>query len=274
MTSPIVSIVLPVYNAEKYIVECLESISAQSYTNWELIIVNDGSIDSSEKLIENFIKNCKNDVQYLFTKHKGLPFCLNFGISHAQGKYIARMDADDIMCETRLEQQVNFMENKPEIGVLGTNFIEIDENGKELTIVNMPQGNELIKQKFLTVCAIAHPTVMARKEILIANKYLEKYPFPEDYELWTRLIETTNFENLQISLLKKRFHQNEITLSAGSGFILDSLILIIAFNKKSGKKLPIYIILRYSLLMLATNRMRYSLRIKKLQYIKLFKLLF
>jgi glycosyltransferase involved in cell wall biosynthesis len=274
MHAPIVSIILPVYNAEKYIVECLESISTQSYPNWELIIVNDGSNDSSEKLIKVFIKNCKNDVQYFFTEHKGLPFCLNFGISHAQGRYIARMDADDIMCETRLAQQVNFMENKPEIGVLGTNFIEIDENGKELTIVKMPQGNELIKQKFFTVCAIAHPTVMARKEILIANKYLEKYPFPEDYELWTRLIETTNFENLQISLLKKRFHQDEITLSAGSGFIFDSLILIIAFNKKYRKKLPIYIILRYSLLMLATHRMRYLLRIKKLQYIKLIKLLF
>ena len=269
MNFPLVSVVLPVYNAEKYIVECLESIAAQSYANWELIIINDGSTDSSEKLIEIFIKNCSNHVQYLISKHKGLPFCLNLGITHAQGKYIARMDADDVMLETRLEQQVNFMEKKPETGILGTNFVEIDENGNELGTIKMPIGNDLIKQKFLTMCAIAHPTVMARREILIANKYLDKYPFPEDYELWTRLIETTNFENLQIILLKKRFHKNEITYKAGSFFIFDGLKLMIAFNKRYNDKLPIYIILKYSLMMLMTNRMRYFLRIQKLRYIKL-----
>ena len=269
MFSPLVCIILPVYNAEKYIIECLESISSQSYGNWELIIVNDGSTDSSEKLIKVFIKNCKNDVQYFFTEHKGLPFCLNFGISHAQGKYIARMDADDIMCKTRLEQQADFMENNPEIGILGTNFIEIDENGKELAKVKMPQGNELIKQTFFTKCAIAHPTVMVRKEILLANKYLEKYPFPEDYELWTRLIDAVNFENLQVSLLKKRFHQKEIILSAGSGFLFDSFKLIIAFNKKYEKKLPVSIILKYLILILTPNRLRYLLRKGRLKFLNI-----
>nr|WP_299422216.1 glycosyltransferase [uncultured Emticicia sp.] len=270
MNTPIVSIILPIYNAEKYIVECLESISTQSYPNWELIIVNDGSIDSSEKLIKVFIKNCRNDIQYFFTEHIGLPICLNFGISHAQGKYIARMDADDIMLKTRLEKQVDFMENNPEIGVLGTNFIEIDENGKELAQVKMPQGNEFIKQTFFTKCAIAHPTVMVRKEILLANKYLEKYPFPEDYELWTRLIEIINFENLQVSLLKKRFHQKEISLSGGSDFAFESFKLIIAFNKKYKKKLPVYIILKYLILILASQRMRYLLRRNRLNFLRIF----
>ena len=232
MTSPLVSVVLSVYNAEKYIIECLESITMQTYSNWELIIVNDGSTDTSEKHIEIFTKNCKNHVQYLSIGHKGLPYCLNLGIAHTQGKYIARMDADDIMLETRLEQQVNFLEKTPEIGILGTNFIEINEHGKYLSLMKMPMGNDLIKQKLLTMCAISHPTVMVRREILVANKYLEKYPYPEDYELWIRLIDTVNFENLQIPLVKKRFHKSEVTLNAGVRFYNETLKRMLAVNKK------------------------------------------
>ena len=87
--NPLFSIIIPCYNQAHFLPQCLDSLLEQEFKNWEAIVVNDGSTDSSEKLIKVFMKNCKNDVQYFFTEHKGLPFCLNFGISHAQGKYIA-----------------------------------------------------------------------------------------------------------------------------------------------------------------------------------------
>lgn len=208
-----VSIVLPVYNAEKYLYECLNSIVAQTFKNWELIIINDGSTDNSEKIIHVFIASVStfNEVIYVPLEHKGLPFCLNKGIGLARGKYIARMDSDDVMLENRLQEQIYFMENNPDVGVLGSYAMEIDENGEEISLIKEPVENSKIKNALNYSCPIIHPTVIMQKELLEVNLYKELYPNPEDIDLWWRLENLTIFRNLDIVLLKKRFHNKQIT---------------------------------------------------------------
>jgi len=232
MNAPIVSIILPVFNGEKYIQECLESIILQTYKNWELIIINDGSNDSSDKLISKFINQIENQVQYLNLKsHKGLPHCLNLGIISAKGKYIARMDCDDVMIEDRLKKQVYYLEHHIDVGILGSKAVEIDEKGYEFGLIEIKTGDFNIK-KDLT--GVIHPSVMIRKEIINENyMYLEKYPYSEDFELWIRLSKITKFENLNEVLIKKRRHDEQLTQTQIKIRIRESLKLRLFYFLKT-----------------------------------------
>lgn len=192
MTSPMISVVMPVYNAEKYVAEAIESILNQSYGNFEFIIIDDCSTDSSYEILQSYaakdprIKLFKNEV------NSKLPKTLNFGISQATGKYIARMDADDISLPARFAKQVAFMDANPEVGVCGTWFKLFDENIKLAKSERCyPSDPERFKLNMLFVeCSMAHPSAMIRKSIFQNNQpyefdYISK---AEDYELWCRLI--------------------------------------------------------------------------------------
>ncbi len=146
MDSPLVSIVLTVYNGSKYLEECFQSILSQTYKNWELIIINDGSTDNSGEIITLFVSTIDNKVEYInLNQNRGIAYCSNLGIKQARGKYIAKMDADDIMINTRLAEQVYFFENHQDIGIIGSNAIEIDEFGNEISSTNVPLDNLSIK---------------------------------------------------------------------------------------------------------------------------------
>lgn len=207
----LVSIILPVYNSEKYITECLESILKQTYKYWELIIVDDGSTDQSENLILEYLSNFNNPTKYIKLSHQGLPYCLNLGISYAKGEYIARIDADDVMINHRIEKQIQFLEENKDIGVCGSNAIEIDEYGREFSIVIMPEYDKIIKKQMSFINSIIHPSVLIRKQLFTHFSYNNLYPNPEDYELWTHFSKITNFHNYQEPLIKKRYHVEQIT---------------------------------------------------------------
>ena len=145
MTTPMISVVMPVYNAEKYVAEAVESILQQTYTDFEFIIIDDCSTDNSYGILQTYaakdirIRLFKNDV------NNKLPNTLNFGIAQSNGKYIARMDADDISLPERFAKQVEFMESHPEIGVCGTLIKEfIDENEQITRMVEYPVEHKLI----------------------------------------------------------------------------------------------------------------------------------
>lgn len=246
---PLISILLPVYNSEQYVQECLESILAQTYKNWELIIVNDGSTDNSDKIVKAFISECLNKVTYLSLEHNGLPYCLNKGVEVAAGKYIARMDADDIMLENRLELQVDFLENNANVGVLGGYTLEIDEHGVDSSMITPPIHDSEIKQALYYSCPILHPSVMIRKELLQKNLYKELYPNPEDLELFMRLEKITTFRNLETVLIKKRFHKKSITRNSRIfkiRFCKESILY--AFRKRNFRNvIPLMKMLLFSL---------------------------
>jgi glycosyltransferase involved in cell wall biosynthesis len=210
-----ISIILPVFNAEKYLLECLQSIENQTYINWELVIINDGSTDNSHQIIVDFIQKVSNQVQYFHLEiNKGLPYCLNLGIQHAKGEYIARIDADDVMMEERLQKQVDFLEKHKSVGIIGSYAIDINELGNPIELFTVAERNQILKENLFTVCPFIHPSVMFRTHILInCIGYQNKYRYAEDYDLWFRLANITQFANLPEPLIKRRIHNQQITFS-------------------------------------------------------------
>jgi glycosyltransferase EpsE len=230
----LVSIVLSVFNAEKYLFECLQSIENQTYNHWELVIINDGSTDYSHQIICAFMKKWQQQVQYFHLKeNKKLPYCLNLGIQQARGIYIARMDADDIMLPARLEKQVQYLEQNQAIDILGSAALEIDENGCEISIIQHPPDHLSIQKGLIHGCPILHPTVMMRKKMFLKKIfYRDLYPKAEDRDLWLRLSLTATFANLTEPLVKKRTHSEQVTMSKQT--YTDSLKVSIDFFLKQG----------------------------------------
>ena len=212
MSNPLVSVVLSVYNGEKYLDEAIESILNQTYEKFEFIIIDDGSTDGSLEIIKSY--NDKRIV-LISRENRGLIASLNEGVQTAKGKYIARMDADDIALENRLEEQVTFMEKKLDIGICGTGVIGFGEEIKEKPWL-LSKSDKTIKTELLFSSCFAHPTVMIRRELMVENKlyYDKNFLHAEDFELWTRMAEYTKFANLKLPLLKYRIINNSITREA------------------------------------------------------------
>lgn len=211
--SPKISVLIPVYNAAKYLEPALESILGQSFGDFECVIVNDGSTDGSEAIILSYndgrIRYFKN------TTNQGLIYTLNRGIQACQGEYIARMDADDIASLDRFEKQVALLDSHHEIGVCGTWYTLFDERGVK-TRIELPVEHDHIVDSMYFHCPIGHPTVMVRRQLLDENKYHASFQASEDYELWTRLMDKTHFYNLPISLLDYRWHAANVSITASS----------------------------------------------------------
>ena len=207
-SQPLISVLLPVYNAELFLKEAIDSVLDQTYANFELIIINDGSVDGSENIIFSFddkrIRYVKND------ENLGITKTLNKGISLAQGKYIARMDADDICLPCRLMKQFLFLEQHQDIGLCGTWIDTINERN-EITgkVINQTKP-EFIKIHLLFSTPIAHPSVFARAELLKENLY-DDVLFAEDYDLWCRLSTKSKLANIPEFLLYYRWHNSNIS---------------------------------------------------------------
>jgi glycosyltransferase involved in cell wall biosynthesis len=208
---PLISVILPVYNAEKYVAAAIESILTQTFTDFELLIFNDGSSDRSKEIIQQY-----NDPRIKFfddSANAGLVACLNAGIDLATGKYIARMDADDISLPERFKIQIDFLENNPEIGICGGWIYEItsSDDPRERKLYKYLPTHDEICIKLLRHNSFAHPVVMMRRSVLIDHgiRY-EKEFFPsEDYRLWIRLKQVTRFYNIPQILLYYRVHPNQ-----------------------------------------------------------------
>lgn len=206
--TPLVSVVLPAYNAGPYIGEAMQSILAQSFTDFEFIVINDCSTDDTEAVILSF-----TDPRIVYTKNEtnsGLIYGLNKGYAMARGKYIVRMDADDIAAPTRIAEQVAFMEANPAVGICGTAFQSF---GKVDTLGVYEEHDADIKLQTLFHCRFCHPTVIIRKQVLVDNglEYSKDFPHAEDYELWARMAFLTKFANLQAPLLNYRVHDASVT---------------------------------------------------------------
>lgn len=208
---PLVSVIIPCYNAEKYVDSAVRSIINQTYKNLEIIVTDDCSTDGTFAILKKFatedsrIKLYKNETNLKIVK------TLNNMIQLANGKYIARMDADDISLPKRIEKQVEFLEENPDIAFCGTNAFIINENSKctgKTSLPITPEDNKFFLQFYST---FFHPTVMIRSEIYKQNLYNENFLYAEDYELWARMIFQENLKgsNLAENLFKYRIFQNQ-----------------------------------------------------------------
>ncbi len=206
-----VSVVMPVYNGGKYLRAAIDSILNQSYTEFEFIIINDCSKDSTEGIIFSY-----DDSRIVYLKNEknlGVARSLNRGLDSAKGQYIARLDADDIARPERLKIQVEYMDNHPEVDVLATSSQSFDEKGV-LFEGHTSTDEDILKIDFLFSCGICHPTVMMRKSILEDKclRYDNAFNKVEDYELWTRMLSMgCVIRSIDIILLDHRLHQNQVT---------------------------------------------------------------
>lgn len=209
MSVPLVSVILPVYNAEKYVENAIQSILDQSYSNFELLVIDDGSTDRSLDKIRSFTD--KRIIVIENNKNIGLVASLNKGIESSRGSYIARMDADDESMPDRFKRQVEYLELHPDIGVLGTATLTFGSNRSVITHY-LPAHDGLLTLLFFNSC-MCHPSVMMRKNVLDSDKirYDEAYRNAEDYDMWTRLSAVTKLANLHEPLLKYRIHETQIT---------------------------------------------------------------
>jgi len=198
---PLVSIVMPVHNAAKYLKEAITSILHQTYTNIEFIIVNDGSTDCSEQII----KSMQDDrIKYhFFENQQGIVAALNLGFDLARGDFIARMDADDISLKNRLEKQVAKMLENPEIDILGTQCIGINGRSRPLPVLH-----DDIVWHTLNASPFIHPSIMFRADFIRKNnlRYEARFQYAEDLALWVACFSKTRLANLNKPLVKYRYH--------------------------------------------------------------------
>lgn len=182
-----ISIGLPFYNSEKYLSYAILSVINQSYDDWELILVNDGSTDHSLKIATKY-SELDNRIRILDDgDNMKLPYRLNQIISESKGKYIARMDADDIMHPERLQKQFNFLNENSNYDLVSTGVISIDDNN---TVCGYRHVDKLYTDfnKIERAYPIVHPSILAKKSWYLRNKYNTSYPRCEDFELWCRAI--------------------------------------------------------------------------------------
>lgn len=212
MKSPLVSVIMPVYNSERYLKEAIESILNQTFQDFEFLIFDDGSTDNSKEIIKEYVDKDDRIVPFFSEINCGYVVHLNKGIELAKGEFIARMDSDDISLPTRFEKQIDFLKKNPHIGVLGSSTILINEDGKEIGAFKKETDYQLLHFLSYFMNPISHPTVMFRKEIVFYLKgYRLEYMPAEDYNLWVRALKHTKVASLKESLLTYRVHSKSIS---------------------------------------------------------------
>lgn len=210
MNTPKISVIMSVYNGIPYLKEAVESILNQTYDNFEFIIVDDASIDSSWQYLKSLkdkrIKLIKNK------KNLGLAASLNKTLRQAQGDYVARMDADDINLPNRFQKQVNFLNAHRDYILVGSQVQWVDENENSISGFDVPQTDEEIRKKLIWRNQIHHATVMFRKsDIEKIGAYKTRLNGVEDYDLWFRVIKAGKVANLPDRLVKRRLHKGAVT---------------------------------------------------------------
>jgi len=208
-----VDILMPVYNSERYIAESIESVIAQSLSNWRLIIVDDLSTDRTRQIILSYAEKDPRIV-LLKGEHKGIAAAINMALSEVTADLVARLDGDDIATHNRLAVQYDFMQSHRDVVVVGANAMLIDEHGKPLKRRSSPVGWEKIENILKTRNCICHPATMIRTSALRQiGGYRDKFRTSQDYDLWLRISELGKIENISQDLLLYRRHSSQVSNS-------------------------------------------------------------
>lgn len=209
---PKVSVVMSVYNGEKHLREAVESILNQTFRDFEFIIVDDGSTDSTWKILTGY-----DDPRIVLVRNQenaGLTKSLNKGLQLAKGKYIARQDADDASLPERLEKQAEFLDSNRDVGLLSCSFIEIDGEGRPVSVQRLPSEDSELQERLLSSNCFCHGAAMFRRECLKSvGAYREEFEFAQDYDLWLRISERYKVANLEEALYKWRADTDALSMT-------------------------------------------------------------
>lgn len=215
LDNPKISVLMPAYNAEKYIREAIESILNQTFKDFEFIIIDDCSTDKTLEIIQEYANKDSRIIVLKNEKNLKLSLTLNKGIDFCNSKYIARMDADDYSYPDRLEKQFNFMENNPEVGISGGSMNVCDQflNIKFTRKYNLI--DQEVRKYIFRYSPFSHPLVIIKKDVFAkVGKYNTDFNPAEDYELYFRIGEIYKFGNLKDTLLKYRIVEKSMTTGA------------------------------------------------------------
>ena len=206
---PRVTVLMPVFNGEEFLQEAVESILCQTFPDFELLIINDGSTDGSREIL---IRLSDPRIRLIHNeRNMGLIATLNHGMGLARGEYIARMDCDDVSRPERLAKQVDFLDQNPEVGICGAWFRKFGPGTNK--VVRWETEPVAVRASMLFSCTLPHPTVMLRKALFAAHDLLydAAYPHAEDYDLWSRALNFMQAANLPEVLLDYRVHPHQVT---------------------------------------------------------------
>ena len=227
MGQPQVSVVLPVWNGERYLKESIDSILAQDFPDFELIIVDDGSTDKTGEIIARFAGDPR--VRVHRQENQGLVAALNAGLELSRADLIARLDADDIALPRRLSLQLAYLHRNPDVMAVGSAVELMDADGRTLGIRRYPTGKAMATRGLLDGCTLAHPAVMMRKAaVKEVGAYRACFRHAEDYDLWLRLTELGQVGNLPETLIRYRIHAQSVTKkhSARQSFAAKAALLL------------------------------------------------
>jgi len=213
--APEVSVLMPVHNGARFVVEALESILRQTFGNFEFIIVDDGSTDTTPSILRDYAERDRRIVSLRNPENIGIARTLNRGLQVARGKFVARQDADDISLPERLRSQLDVFVNNPRLGFLGSAVQAMDEKGGRGDTIPVPASNTLIRWQMLFRNVFKHSTIMLRRSLLEENglRYNEDFLFAQDYELWSRMLCAGEGANIAEPLVLFRQHGGQISES-------------------------------------------------------------
>ena len=203
---------MSVYNGEEFLKDSILSVLDQTYKDFEFIVVNDGSSDSSSKILEDFQKNDSRIKIVNNNQNLGLTKSLNVGFIESKGEYIARLDAGDISLPERIEKQVNFLDTHKDIGLVGSWMYIINTKGEIIDNIKYPTEDKEIKKDLINYNPFVHSSIMFRKELASSiNFYDEDYKYAQDYSFYFKLLPYIKFANIPETLVQYRKSPKSIT---------------------------------------------------------------
>jgi len=234
--SPLVSVVMPLRNAQQYLREAIDSVLQQNFKNFELLLIDDFSQDDSWAICQSY-SAADGRVRLLRNEAAGIIGALNFGIAHARGELIARMDADDICEPQRFALQVQELQRTPAIAVLGSAASLVNHRGDVVGELSYATAPSEIYHELLHRSCIIHPSAMMRTDaVRQAGGYRNAFLRCEDYDLWLRIAEPTNIANLKEPLLRYRLHEEQVTWAGIEQRILSEVVAVaLAKRRRAGQ---------------------------------------
>jgi len=259
MTSfpPRVSVVLPVYNAERFVGEAIDSILGQTLADLELVVIDDGSTDGSRRILSAFAGR-DSRVRLISRENSGLATTLNEGIRLATAAYVAIMNADDIAFPDRLAKQAVFLDTHENVAVVGSQTRFLAAGAIAAPATRLPQSPSDVRRLLETASPLAHPAVMFRRQaVLDAGLYRQQVTPAEDYDLWLRLADRAELANLPDVLLHYRLHPGQMTANRDEGFAVATLVVQAASReRRAGRPDPVDGVTALSSELLARLRIR------------------
>lgn len=228
MTDPKVSIIMSTYNDASYITQAIDSVLMQDFDNWEYIIINDASSDATEKIVNKYLKHDNRFVYIKNDTNLGLTANLNSGIDMAKGKYIARIDSDDVWAKTgKLKKQVEFLDNNPDHALVGSWAIAINENQDKLYELKYAAEDSKIRDQILiNNCFIHSSVLMSKDDVEKIGNYNPINTTSQDYELWLELANRKKVHNIPEYLVYYRINPNGTSIKKSRKQIAETISIV------------------------------------------------